>query len=574
MGGCDSQLRLRRTFSGTVATNDLPMTLPQPDAVQVVFDYHERTKHHLRQYARSLGYMDWKTQPNPFRSYEGAERIALDHPSPWAEPCYDHLFTAIPTQAIDRGTVSRLFFDSLALSAWKQVGDNPPWSLRVNPSSGALHPTEGYLIAGPIAGLSDTAGVFHYSPFHHALERRRTLADALWTSLAEGWPSSFLLIAMTSICWREAWKYGERAFRYCHLDVGHAIGGVALAAQLLGWRSRLVHVPAADFALLLGVHTQHGTESEHPDCLLALFPESPQSAPPRFSLSAEVRHSLTQTAPAGEPNRLSHSHHDWPIIDAVAEATKNAPALAGDSPERSVPSRDLRTEPRSISAEQIVRQRRSAVNMDGATAISRETFLHLLARVTPTLTPEPFAVLPGPPRLALALFVHRVDGLPAGLYLLTRDSRHERDLRPRLDDRFVWKKPSDCPSDLGLFLLAAGDARRYAKLISCHQDIAADGAFAVAMLAEFESTIQASGAAAYCWLHWEAGLIGQVLYLEAEAANIRATGIGCFFDDATHELLGLKDRAWQTVYHFTCGGAVDDPRLQTLAPYRHLETPR
>jgi hypothetical protein len=90
------------------------------------------------------------------------------------------------------------------------------------------------------------------------------------------------------------------------------------------------------------------------------------------------------------------------------------------------------------------------------------------------------------------------------------------------------------------------------------------------MLAEFEATLNAHGPSAYRRLHWEAGLIGQVLYLEVEAAGIRATGIGCFFDDATHELLGLKDQAWQTLYHFTAGGPVEDARLRTLAPYHHL----
>ena len=43
--------------------------------------------------------------------------------------------------------VSRLFEDSLALSAWKEHRGHR-WSLRVNPSSGNLHPTEGYLLCG------------------------------------------------------------------------------------------------------------------------------------------------------------------------------------------------------------------------------------------------------------------------------------------------------------------------------------------------------------------------------------------------------------------------------------------
>jgi hypothetical protein len=67
-------------------------------------------------------------------------------------------------------------------------------------------------------------------------------------------------------------------------------------------------------------------------------------------------------------------------------------------------------------------------------------------------------------------------------------------------------------------------------------------------------------------------MVGQVLYLEAEAAGIRATGIGCFFDDPMHRLLGLPPggggpRPWQSLYHFTAGGAVDDLRLATLPPY-------
>ena len=69
------------------------------------------------------------------------------------------------------------------------------------------------------------------------------------------------------------------------------------------------------------------------------------------------------------------------------------------------------------------------------------------------------------------------------------------------------------------------------------------------------------------------GLIGQVLYLEAEAAGVRGTGIGCYFDDAFHDLLGLTGERFQSLYHFTAGGPVEDPRLRTLAPYAHLGAP-
>jgi len=62
-------------------------------------------------------------------------------------------------------------------------------------------------------------------------------------------------------------------------------------------------------------------------------------------------------------------------------------------------------------------------------------------------------------------------------------------------------------------------------------------------------------------------MIGQLLYLEAEAAGIRSTGIGCFFDDPMHEVLGLMDLRYQDIYHFTVGGAVEDVRLSTSPAY-------
>ncbi|HLQ38485.1 MAG TPA: nitroreductase family protein, partial [Planctomycetota bacterium] len=109
--------------------------------------------------------------------------------------------------------------------------------------------------------------------------------------------------------------------------------------------------------------------------------------------------------------------------------------------------------------------------------------------------------------------------------------------------------------------------RDAARTVSCHQEIAADSAFAVAMLAEFAPTLAAFGAWGWRLLHWEAGAIGQLLYLEAEACGLRATGIGCFFDSAVHELLGISSDDLRTIYHFTTGGAVDDARLQSEPPY-------
>ena len=152
-----------------------------------------------------------------------------------------------------------------------------------------------------------------------------------------------------------------------------------------------------------------------------------------------------------------------------------------------------------------------------------------------------------------------------------RRAAHESSLRASLRDRFTWVRPPECPDGLSLYQLTTDNARHTAKVISCQQDIAADGVCAVGMLAEFDSSLQRYGPAFYPRLFWETGLIGQVLYLEAEAAGIRGTGIGCFFDDVMHDLLGIAGREWQSLYHFTLGGPVEDPRLKTIPPYAHLQ---
>jgi hypothetical protein len=52
--------------------------------------------------------------------------------------------------------------------------------------------------------------------------------------------------------------------------------------------------------------------------------------------------------------------------------------------------------------------------------------------------------------------------------------------------------------------------------------------------------------------------------------SLRATRIGCFFDDDSHRTFALTGDGFQVLYHFTMGGAIDDARLQTVPPYPHL----
>ena len=149
--------------------------------------YHEASKHHYRTYAPGPGYLDWATQPDPFRRYTGAQVIPLARPAPDDGLPYEAGFMPglAPVAPLDAASVSRLFFDTLAISAWKEY-DDERWALRVNPSSGNLHPTEGYLVCGALPGLSDAPIVAHYAPAEHSLEVRARLTPHIWQALREG----------------------------------------------------------------------------------------------------------------------------------------------------------------------------------------------------------------------------------------------------------------------------------------------------------------------------------------------------------------------------------------------------
>jgi SagB-type dehydrogenase family enzyme len=534
--------------------------------LRAVLDYHQATKHRFEAYARGPRRLDWATQPDPFRRYAGARLLALQTVEPTDEPRYDAVFDPARRPAaapLNLHTLSQLFYDSLALSAWKQLGE-ARWALRVNASSGNLHPTEGYLICGPIEGLAETPMVCHYAPAEHALELRAPFSSALWEALSGAFPEQTFFVGLSSIHWREAWKYGQRGYRYCMHDVGHAVGAISIAAAGLGWQVRLLDDLGADhLALLMGTFGDHDAEREEADLLLACVPGG--QLVEAAGLPENALRSFASLVWRGSPNQLSPAHIDWGMEDIAAAVRK--PRGTGCHEGSEHPPSPWSGEPRPVSLRRMIRQRRSAVAMDGKTRMSRATFYRMLYRTLPGAGTAPFSALPWKSHLHLALLVHRVDDLPQGLYLLVRDPAQRGALQQALSGANAWHKPPGCPDYLPLYCVIEADVRQAARQIACHQDIASDGCFSLAMIAGYSDPLRHHGAWFYPRLYWEAGMIGQLLYLEAEAAGFRSTGIGCYFDDPMHELLGLEDETFQDLYHFTVGGAVEDTRLTTLPAY-------
>ena len=478
--------------------------------------YHERTKHRLDRYARGPETLDWSMQPDPFREFSGAKRILLPLVNSCAgAPSHDSI-----------GTLLRL---SMAISARKEYGPDK-WAVRCNPSSGNLHPTESYVISLGIPGVED--GLYHYGVRDHCLELRCGIS---W----EG--KKRLFVGLSSIHWREAWKYGERAFRYCQLDAGHALGALAYAASTLGWRIDLIDAPPD----ILGTERKEDFgNAEHEE----------------FELVAEIDFGegtgefplLGMGEWAGRANLLDpHPMYAWPAIDEAAVLTRRQGSLPA--------SRKGEAAKASLDMANILLQRRSAQQFDPSHIMKRETFMGMVEALS-TEHALPWGLWGFEPQVHPVFFVHQVESLAPGLYVLPRNEGSIDALKKSMKHDFLWEKNGP------LFLLARADCRKIARIVSCHQAIASNSCFSLGMLAEFGNVVS-HDAWRYRQLHWEAGLIGHVLYLEAEKAGLRGTGIGCFFDDAFHELLGITTDAFQSIYHFTVGMPVTDTRIATLPPY-------
>ncbi|MEW6168505.1 MAG: SagB family peptide dehydrogenase [Pseudomonadota bacterium] len=547
-----------------------------PDAIAAraaraaVLRYHQATKHRLQAYARGPETLDWDAQPAPFRRYDGAP----SQPLPLAAARYEISFRELhrrldgPAAAPDAGALGALLQLSFAISAWKSNGVDR-WALRCNPSSGNLHPSEAYLIADGIAGLAD--GVHHYRAGDHALEQR-----AAWQPPeAPAARRPALYLGLSSVIWREAWKYGERAFRYCQLDIGHAVACVAYAAGLLGWRAEQVRgLTREALAQLLGLDRaadfaggpRADVEREEPELLLALHLSHDRDS--RDAAAALAARSAGAVW-CGRASPIDpHPMYRWPIIDEVVAATACVSPVASDAGRRLRMLPPLTALGAGRGAVETILGRRSGQRYDGRSRMRSGEFFHLLDALLERPQP-PWRTLHDAPRIALLLFVHRVEGLAPGLYLLLRDSESARELPPLLKPELRAAPRVAGLEHLDLRRLAAVEPpslQRVARSLCCHQDIAAAACFTLAMLVEFEAPLQRDPAQ-YRTLLRHAGLLGQILYLEAEALGYRGTGIGCHFDDALHEMLGFSDARWQSLYHFAIGVPVPDTRIETSAAY-------
>jgi SagB-type dehydrogenase family enzyme len=482
-------------------------------------EYHEATKHTVESLRRAPHSLDWANMPNPFRHYEGVPVLDLpaDPPAPDMPALEVVRGVSGLTPAREGATfLSQLLFYSAAISASKCVSSTGyRYALRVNPSSGNLHPTEFHFRTRGMKEWPD--GLYHYRPSTHMAEQR-ALGDV---EVKLGGSSAALAFVLTSITWREAWKYGDRAYRYCLHDIGHAWQALALAARAIGCDSFAVgHFPDDEVAQRCRL-----SDDEVPMLLVELR---------GTSIPLGESNAYETVWHGGRANQLSAEKTDYAWIDRINAATKlsncarrgilvAAPTPTGCGEIKLPPPAGLR---RTFG--EVARLRRSALDFRGG---MQSMLLTQLSAIL-ALASRPFSA----PFIRLYLYAHRVEGLKPGVY------RH-------------W------PESAELEQIKSGDQRAMAAGLSLGQELAGNACVAFSMVGDLERAVHAHGERGYRYVHFEAGAIGHRLYIAAEALGLGATGIGAFYDEEVHRYLKLSPQE-QVVYHFAIGYPVPDVRLR------------
>jgi SagB-type dehydrogenase family enzyme len=510
-----------------------------------LFAYHQATKHTYQSVRVNAHFLDWKNQPDPFRTYEGTELIALPPESELpnvgtfaAMAALEEGVRAASTSnaesrvqvQLDLTWLSRFLWHSMAVSAWKEVPQTGSrYSLRVNPSSGNLHPTETHVAVHGFSGIDD--GLYHYRADRHTLELR---GRGAWTqqlarALAIPWASeSPLIVGLTSIFWREAWKYRDRAYRYCCHDLGHAMMSLLLAARALGLSGGVVsHFSDLGLTRALGL-----TESDEAPMAFLVFPPQSHSDP--------LPSSHEETF-AGIPNELSKEevpyelllgfHRSTILPDPASPLPRVRPVDAGIADDQTHAPEALPDPAHDAPLGPIVRRRRSALDFDPRTApMGRDEVEQLMDFATRdwqadwrgNFRGEKAADVRGADFVTLYFYVHRVRGCDPGVYR--------------------WDK-----SNRKLEQLHRGNVERVAAYLSLEQTLAGNACSAVSMIADLARAARVFGNRGYRYVHFEAGAIGQRLYVGAEALGWNATGIGAFYDDDVHRYLGFLEEGENSV---------------------------
>ena len=496
--------------------------------------YHDATKHSYASIRDHPHFLDWDNQPSPFKIYAALEPLPLPREvrqtgvaalSSIAENILAHA-DAVP----DLKALAQLLYLTAGITRHrKHLGSDIYF--RAAACTGALYEVELYVVCGPLAGLE--AGVYHFSPAEFALRRLRAgdYRGVLGESTA-GEPAILhapAIIICTCTYWRNAWKYQSRTYRHFGWDNGTLLANLLAVATALGMPAKVIcGFVDADVNRLLDVDSER--EVAFSAVALGHLSDLPQPGHP------QVAALHLETVP------LSRNEIVYPAMREIHDASslrlaKEVEMWRGSPPLGKIPPpAGLIVQLRSFSDPEMPRDaieqvilRRGSTRKFAQLPISLAQLSTMLDRATRGI-PADFLDPLGAHLNHLYLIVNAVEGLDPGAYVFHRD-RH------------------------ALECLKTGDFRAPAGYLGLEQELPADAAVDIFLLADLQPIFNRFGNRGYRAAQLEAGILSGKLYLAAYAQHLGATGL-TFYDDDVIRFFSPHAQAGSAIMLVAAGKSV------------------
>ncbi|MDP9343434.1 MAG: SagB/ThcOx family dehydrogenase [Actinomycetota bacterium] len=485
------------------------MADPHPDRVSAILFYHEATEHSPESVRRRLHRLDWDNKPHPFKVYADLERVPLPDEVPsLGVPALRAIGVATvqdPAPGPDLDSLARLLLCGAGVHHTVAFPDGEVIHFRNYASAGALYPVEVYVACVDLPGLP--AGVYHFDPAGRALTRLRGgdhRAHLLRAAASEpAVARAPVVLTLTGIPWRTAWKYTERGYRHLYWDAGMILANVLALAASARLPARVVLGFAdAEVTALLGLEDPR----EFPLCLVPVglgAPEGPSAGAPPEQVSFEVaplsgtEHVHQGILEANDAGRLDTGDEARRWREGFPAGPTEPATGPGGLPPANAPTDSL---------EEVIRRRGSA-RVFGQGSIPAETLSTILERATTGIAFD-YAPL-GAHLIEPYLIANAVEGLEPGAYVF-RDGE--------------------------LQLLKPGNFRREAGFLCLGQELGARAAATHFLMADLPRAFGALGARGYRAAQLEAGIVAGRIYLGSYAYRFGATGLTFYDDEVTRFL--------------------------------------
>jgi SagB-type dehydrogenase family enzyme len=480
--------------------------------IEAAWSYHNGTKHSYASVRSNPHFLDWDNQPSPFKIYPALEPMPLPREvrqtgiaalSAIAENVRPEANAAPDLEAL-----AQLLYLSAGITRHRKYPGGEIY-FRAAACTGALYEVELYVVCGDLGGLD--AGVYHFGPADFALRRLRTGDYRGALSEAAGREAAVLHAPLTIVCtctyWRNAWKYQARTYRHFGWDNGTLLGNLLAVATALGMPAKVIcGFLDSDVNRLLDVDS----EREVAFSMVALGhtgEPAPKSVAELSPLHLEtVPLSRNEIAyPAMREIHAASSLHSVEEVDAWRGGTPLSEPLRPKEPIVSLhPLSDAEMSRDPI--EQVILRRGSARKF-AQIAISLAELSTILDRATRGI-PADFLDPQGAQLNDLYLIVNAVEGLRPGAYVFHRG-----------------RGALEC--------LKEGNFRGQAGYLGLDQQLPAEAAVDIFMLADLQPILERFGNRGYRAAQLEAGILSGKMYLAAYAQDLGATGLTFYDDDVT-----------------------------------------